>query len=155
MAVRRAVPDQHFNRVVGDEVAQDLPEGWDKRVRELLDFMPKRLDDYDKMCMDNGLLKRRTQGVGSYTTEEAFDWAVTGPGLRATGLEWDLRKQRPYSGYENFEFDVPIAVNGDCYDRCAVRVEEMKTRIRLSLPANAPHKVALIALTGAITAAGP
>lgn len=112
-------------------VAQDLPKGWDVRVRELLDFMPKRLDDYDKMVMDNGVLKRRTQGVGMYDTAQALDWGITGAGLRATGLEWDYRKKRPYSGYENFEFDVPIAVNGDCYDRCAVRVEEMRQSLRI------------------------
>ena len=90
-------------------VAQDLPEGWDSRVRELLDFMPPRIDEYDKMVLNNGILKRRTQGVGAYSTQQAFDWGVTGAGLRATGFEWDFRKNRPYSGYENFEFDVPIA----------------------------------------------
>ena len=112
-------------------VAQDLPIGWDARVRELLEFMPPRLDEYDQMVMNNGIVKRRTQGVGAYSTQQAFDWAVTGPGLRATGLEWDYRKHRPYSGYENFEFDVPIAINGDCYDRCAVRVEEMRQSLRI------------------------
>ena len=112
-------------------VAQDLPEGWDMRVRELLEFMPPRIDEYDSMVLDNGILKRRTQGVGVYDTQEAFDWGVTGAGLRATGLEWDFRKQRPYAGYDNFEFDVPIAVNGDCYDRCAVRVEEMRQSLRI------------------------
>ena len=112
-------------------VAQDLPEGWDSRVRELLEFMPPRLDDYDAMVLDNGVLKRRTQGVGVYDTKEALDWGITGAGLRATGFEWDFRKQRPYAGYDNFEFDVPIAVNGDCYDRCAVRVEEMRQSLRI------------------------
>ena len=112
-------------------VAQDLPEGWESRVRELLDFMPPRIDEYDKMVLNNGILKRRTQGVGSYSTQQAFDWGVTGAGLRATGFEWDFRKNRPYSGYENFEFDIPIAVNGDCYDRCAVRVEEMRQSLRI------------------------
>ena len=112
-------------------VAQDLPEGWESRVRELLEFMPPRIDEYDKMVLNNGILKRRTQGVGAYSTQQAFDWGVTGAGLRATGFEWDFRKNRPYSGYENFEFDVPIAVNGDCYDRCAVRVEEMRQSLRI------------------------
>src|SRR5690606_26505871 len=105
--------------------------GWDKAIRELLDFMPGRLKDYDSMVLNNGILKRRTQGVGVYTTREALDWGITGAGLRATGMEWDYRKQRPYSGYENFEFDIPIAVNGDCYDRCAVRVEEMRQSTRI------------------------
>ncbi len=112
-------------------VAQDLPEGWDMRVRELLEFMPPRIDEYDAMVLNNGVLKRRTQGIGAYDTREAFDWGVTGAGLRATGLEWDFRKQRPYAGYDNFEFDVPIAVNGDCYDRCAVRVEEMRQSLKI------------------------
>lgn len=112
-------------------VAQDLPAGWDKAVRELLDFMPARLRDYDSMVMANGILKRRTQGVGAYTTKDAYDWGVTGAGLRATGSEWDYRKQRPYSGYENFEFEIPIAVNGDCYDRCAIRVEEIRQSLRI------------------------
>ncbi len=112
-------------------VAQDLPQGWDMRVRELLEFMPPRLDEYDDMVLNNGVLKRRSQGIGVYNTQEAFEWGITGAGLRATGLEWDFRKRRPYSGYENFEFDVPIAVNGDCYDRCAVRVEEMRQSLRI------------------------
>ena len=112
-------------------VAQDLPEGWELWVRELLDFMPPRIDEYDRMVLNNGILKRRTQGVGAYSTQQAFDWGVTGAGLRATGFEWDFRKNRPYSGYDNFEFDIPIAVNGDCYDRCAVRVEEMRQSLRI------------------------
>ena len=112
-------------------VAQDLPHGWEKKIAELLDFMPDRLKEYDSMVMNNGIIKRRTQGVGMYNTEEAFNWGVTGAGLRATGFEWDFRKQRPYSGYENFEFDVPIAANGDAYDRCAVRVEEMRQSLRI------------------------
>ena len=112
-------------------VAQDLPIGWDKAIRELLDFLPPRLKDYDSMVMNNGILKRRTQGVGAYSTKDAFDWGVTGAGLRATGLEYDLRKERPYSGYENFDFEVPIAANGDSYDRCAVRVEEIRQSLRI------------------------
>jgi NADH-quinone oxidoreductase subunit C/D len=112
-------------------VAQDLPNGWDKRIQELLDFMPPRIDEYDGMVLNNGILKRRTQGIGVYTTEDAFDWGITGAGLRAAGMEWDFRKQRPYSGYENFDFDIPIAVNGDCYDRCAIRVEEMRQSLRI------------------------
>ena len=112
-------------------VAQDLPKGWETRVQELLEFMPPRLKEYDKMVMKNGILKRRTQGIGVYDTQAAFDWGVTGAGLRATGLEWDYRKARPYGGYDNFDFDVPVAVNGDCYDRCAVRVEEMWQSLRI------------------------
>ena len=112
-------------------VAQDLPAGWDRMVRDFLDYMPARLDHYDKMATHNGILKRRTIGVGQYNTAEAIEWGVTGPGLRATGCDWDLRKQRPYSGYDQFEFDVPVAANGDCYDRCLVRVAEIRESLRI------------------------
>jgi NADH-quinone oxidoreductase subunit C/D len=112
-------------------VAQDLPEGWDKLVREFLDYLPPRLAEYDDLVMRNAIFKARTQGIGRYSTAEAIDWGVTGPGLRATGFEWDFRKQRPYSGYDQFEFDIPIAVHGDCYDRAVVRVEEMRQSLRI------------------------
>lgn len=112
-------------------VAQDLPKGWDKLIREFVDYFPARLAEYDKMVMANSMIRQRTRGVGVIDTAGAFDWAMTGPALRATGLEWDYRKQRPYSGYENFEFEVPIGVNGDCYDRAAVRVEEMRQSCRI------------------------
>ncbi len=111
--------------------ASDLPIGWDKMIREFIDYMPKRLAEYDKMAMQNSILKRRTVGVGDYTTREAIDWGVTGAGLRATGMEWDYRKARPYSGYENFEFEIPTGNRGDCYDRCAVRVEEIRQSLRI------------------------
>ena len=112
-------------------VSQDLPDGWDVMVRDFLDYMPKRLDHYQKMAMDNGILKRRSIDIGKYDTAEALDWGITGPGLRATGLDWDLRKQRPYGGYDQFEFDVPIAQNGDTYDRAVVRVEEIRQSLRI------------------------
>ena len=112
-------------------VAQDLPDGWERLVRDFLDYFPPRLDEYDRLVMNNRILKARTRHIGAYSTAEAVEWGVTGPGLRATGFEWDFRKQRPYSGYDQFEFDVPTAVNGDCYDRCAVRVEEMRQSVRI------------------------
>ena len=112
-------------------VAMDLPEGWDKLIREFIDYFPKRLDEYDKMVMENKFLQKRTRGIGAYTTAEALDWGITGPGLRATGLEWDYRKARPYSGYEHFDFVIPTGARGDCYDRCAVRVEEMRQSLRI------------------------
>jgi NADH-quinone oxidoreductase subunit C/D len=112
-------------------VAQDLPKGWDKLIREFVDYFPARLAEYDKMVMANTVIKQRTRGVGVMNTQDAFDWGMTGPALRATGLEWDYRKNRPYSGYQNFDFEVPIAVNGDCYDRAAIRVEEMRQSCRI------------------------
>ena len=112
-------------------VWQDLPEGWEKMVREFIDFMPARLDDYDKMAMQNSILKQRCVGIGSYSAQEAIDWGITGPSLRATGVDFDLRRDRPYGGYDQFEFEVPTANNGDCYDRAVVRVEEIRQSLRI------------------------
>jgi NADH-quinone oxidoreductase subunit C/D len=112
-------------------VAADLPNGWEKLVRDFIDSMPARLGHYDKMAMQNSILKNRTIGIGKYSAEEAIEWGVTGPNLRATGVDWDLRKQRPYAGYDQFEFDVPIAHNGDCYDRAVVRIEEIRQSLRI------------------------
>ncbi len=112
-------------------VAQDLPDGWDGMFRDFLAYMPKRLNEYDDMVMKNRMLQRRTKGIGVYNTAEAFEWGATGPGIRATGLEWDWRKKRPYSGYEHFDFEVPVAANGDCYDRCQVRVDEIRESLRI------------------------
>jgi NADH-quinone oxidoreductase subunit C/D len=112
-------------------LAQDLPSGWDEMVRNFLDYMQGRMKDYDKMIMGNRIFKIRTKGIGSFTLDEALDWGVTGPGLRACGLAWDFRKKRPYSGYEQFEFDIPTAPGGDCYDRTVVRVEEIRQSLRI------------------------
>jgi NADH-quinone oxidoreductase subunit C/D len=112
-------------------VAHDLPIGWEKLVRTFLDWMPARLKEYDKAAMRNGLVRARTIHVAEYNTAEALAWGVTGPSLRATGLDYDLRKKRPYSGYENFDFEVPLAANGDAYDRCIVRLEEMRQSLRI------------------------
>jgi NADH-quinone oxidoreductase subunit C/D len=112
-------------------VAQDLPNGWEDEVRKFIDYFPRRLKEYDNVVMRNRIFKARTVGIGIYSTEEAIEWGITGPGLRATGLEWDFRKKQPYSGYDQFDFDVPIGRNGDCYDRAKVRVEEMRQSLRI------------------------
>jgi NADH-quinone oxidoreductase subunit C/D len=112
-------------------VAQDLPSGWDRIVRDFLTYLPHRLDDYEKMVMRNRLFQKRTMGVGPYTLEEAMDWGVTGPALRACGFDWDFRKRRPYSGYQNFEFEVPLAQAGDCFARAQVRVAEIRQSLRI------------------------
>ncbi len=112
-------------------LAQDLPNGWEKPVKQFLDWMPARLREYEKMGMKNSLVKKRSRDIGAYNYEEAIEWGVTGPGLRAAGLEWDLRKQRPYSGYEQFDFDVPTGKRGDSYDRAVVRFEEIRQSLRI------------------------
>jgi NADH-quinone oxidoreductase subunit C/D len=112
-------------------VAQDLPTGWDGMVRDFLKYFPPRLDEYDHIAIGNKILKRRTRDIGVYSIEEAIDWGVTGPNLRACGFDWDFRKKRPYSGYENFDFDIPLGQHGDSFDRCWVRAEEMRQSVRI------------------------
>jgi NADH-quinone oxidoreductase subunit C/D len=112
-------------------VAADLPIGWDKLVRDFVNHLPARLDHYHKMVMQNSILKKRTQGIGVYSKKEAIDWGITGPGLRATGMDFDFRKDRPYGGYDWFDFDIPVGQNGDIYDRALVRIEEMRQSIRI------------------------
>jgi NADH-quinone oxidoreductase subunit C/D len=112
-------------------VAHDLPQGWEKLVRDFIEWLPRRLVEYEKAAMQNGILRARAIHVAEYNTRQALEWGVSGPNLRATGLDFDLRKKRPYSGYENFEFEVPLAANGDAYDRATVRIEEMRQSLRI------------------------
>lgn len=112
-------------------VAQDLPRGWDRLIREFLDYFPKRLAEYDGMIMRNRILRARTKGVGVCTLDEAVEWGITGPNLRACGFEWDFRKKRPYSGYDAMEFEIPTAQGGDCYARALVRTAEMHQSLRI------------------------
>jgi NADH-quinone oxidoreductase subunit C/D len=112
-------------------VAGDLPEGWERLVREFLAYLPKRLDEYEKMVMRNRIFKARTIGVGEYSADEALEWGITGPGLRATGVAFDYRKAKPYSGYDAFDFDVPVANRSDCYNRVRLRLDEMRESLRI------------------------
>jgi len=112
-------------------VAQDLPKAWDAMIRDFISYFPPRLREYDREVLANRIFRARTVGVGACTTQEAIEWGLTGPNLRATGFEWDFRKKRPYSGYESFEFEIPTARTGDCYDRALVRVEEMRQSLRI------------------------
>jgi NADH-quinone oxidoreductase subunit C/D len=112
-------------------VAQDLPQGWDRMVRDFLAYFRPRLEEYDKMVLKNRLYKARTVGVGEFTTQQAIAWGATGPMLRACGMDWDFRKRRPYSGYEQLQFDIPTGSRGDSYDRSAIRLEEMRQSARI------------------------
>lgn len=112
-------------------VAYDLPDGWDNLVRKFLAYLPPRLKEYDTLVMKNAIFKARTQGIGQYTLEDALKWGVTGPGLRACGLEWDMRKKRPYGGYDQFEFDIPTGVCGDCYERAVIHFAEIRQSLRI------------------------
>ena len=113
-------------------VAQDLPKGWDGMIKDFIKYLPPRLVEYDKEIMQNRIFKARTKGVGAYASaDEAIEWGVTGPNLRSCGFDWDFRKKQPYSGYDQYDFDIPTAQHGDCYDRAVVRVEEMRQSLRI------------------------
>lgn len=107
-------------------VAHDLPKGWEKLLREFLDWLPNRINTYVKLSLKNTILINRSKGIATYYKEDALKWGITGAGLRATGIDFDIRKYRPYSGYDNFDFEVPIG-NGisDCYNRVMIKVEEI------------------------------
>ncbi len=112
-------------------VADDLPRGWDQLIGEFLDYLAPRLDEYDHLVLDSRLTKARAKGVGTLTLDQAVEWGVTGPNLRCCGSDWDLRKKRPYSGYDWFDFEVPTATGGDSYDRLVVRSQEMRQSMRI------------------------
>ncbi len=112
-------------------VAADLPQGWDRLIREFLAYLPPRLAEYEKMVMRNRIFQARTIGIGEYSAAEAIDWGVTGPGLRACGVAFDYRKAKPYSGYDQLDFDIPVADRGDCFNRVQLRIDEMRESLRI------------------------
>ncbi|HEX5757424.1 MAG TPA: NADH-quinone oxidoreductase subunit D [Arenimonas sp.] len=137
-------------------VARDLPDAMPKyrespfrkagemkrinawREGSLLDFLdafcddfPKRVDEYETLLTDNRIWKQRTVGIGVVTPEMALAWGMSGPMLRGSGIAWDLRKKQPYAAYDQVDFDIPVGVQGDCYDRYLVRVEEMRQSTRI------------------------
>ena len=118
-----------YTRIGG--LTRDLPAGFLDGVGKWLDRFSGELDEYEKLLTKNKIWVERTQGVGVLKAADAIDLGVSGPNLRASGNEWDLRKTRPYSGYEQFEFDIPIGTTGDVYDRYLVRIEEMRQSVKI------------------------
>jgi NADH-quinone oxidoreductase subunit D len=112
-------------------LAYDLPEEFLPTVEEFLAIMPGRVDEYEALLTGNPLWLERTVGVGAITADEAIAFGYTGPGLRAAGFPWDLRKDMPYCGYELYDFDIPIGKNGDIYDRYLVRMAEMHESVKI------------------------
>ena len=118
-----------YTRIGG--VSRDVPEGWTGRVNAFCDQFLPRLEEMLALLTRNKIFMDRTVDVGVITKEEAIAYGLTGPNLRGSGVGLDLRKDKPYSGYEQYEFDVPVGTKGDCYDRYLVRGEEMRQSVRI------------------------
>jgi len=118
-----------FTRVGG--VARDVPNGWIAELKKFLGDFPKMIDEVDRLLTRNRIFVDRNEGVGVLPKDVAIDFGVTGPNLRGSGVEFDLRKNHPYLCYKDFEFDVPVGTKGDCYDRYLVRMEEMRQSVRI------------------------
>jgi len=111
--------------------ADDMPPGFEKRLRAFLDEMPARIDEYEDLLSKNPIWLERTKGVGILPVEQLIDLGVTGPALRAAGVDLDLRKRTPYSSYEHFDFQVPLGTVGDAYDRYSVRMRELRESVKI------------------------
>jgi NADH-quinone oxidoreductase subunit D len=112
-------------------LALEPPMGFYEQVQALLDLMPSRIDQYENLLTGNPIWMGRLQGVGYLSPEDAIALGVTGPPLRASGVDWDLRRDMPYSGYEKFKFDVPVSNVGDVWARYVVRIQEMRESVKI------------------------
>ncbi len=110
---------------------RDVPEEFEDAVRQFLKIFPARIDEYEALLTNNPLFLERTRWIGVLSREDAIRWGVTGPSARASGVNYDLRKAQPYSGYEQYEFDVPTHADGDTYVRYRMRIEEMRQSLRI------------------------
>lgn len=118
-----------YTRIGG--LSRDLPPGWTDQLRQFLQEVPVTINEVETLLTRNRIFIDRTQGVGVLSREEAIDYGVTGPNLRASGVEYDLRQAHPYLVYPQLDFEIPVGTTGDCYDRYLVRMEEMRQSIRL------------------------
>ena len=118
-----------YMRVGG--VKWDAPPGWIQKVRDFVPYMRKKLKEYDNLVSGNEIFLARIKGVGKYDAKTAIEYGLSGVNLRCTGVNWDLRKNQPYSLYGKFDFDVPVGTNGDCYDRYRLRLAEIEQSLRI------------------------
>ena len=112
-------------------LAKELPRDFDEKVRAVVKLIPEKLKDYETLLTENEIFINRTKGVAVISADEAINWSLSGPMLRGSGIKHDIRKANPYSGYENFDFEIPVGQAGDVYDRYLVRLEEMRQSIRI------------------------
>ena len=112
-------------------VAADLPDGWEADLVRLLEIIPPRLDEYEVLLNNQPIFRDRLQGVGVINTAEALALSATGPILRATGYDWDLRRDEPYLAYDQVAFDVVVGAHGDAYDRYAIRLQEIRESLKI------------------------
>jgi NADH-quinone oxidoreductase subunit D len=112
-------------------MAADIPAGWTEQLQTFVTLFPKTIDEVERMLTKNGIWVGRTIGLGAMTAEEALNYGLSGPMLRASGVAYDVRKDFPYLDYETYDFDVPVGSNGDVYDRYLVRVEELRQSTRI------------------------
>ncbi|MGB3714024.1 MAG: NADH dehydrogenase (quinone) subunit D [Candidatus Promineifilaceae bacterium] len=110
---------------------RDVPEEFEPAVRKFLEFFPAKIADYEALLKRNPIFLDRTKGVGSISAEDAIAWGLTGPSLRGSGVDWDIRKATPYLGYEEYDFDVPLGSAGDIYDRYWCRMLEMRESLSI------------------------
>ncbi len=112
-------------------VAADAPDGWLEKVDKFMDKMPTCIDEYDGLITGNEIFQARTREVGVLKPETAINYSISGPSLRGSGVDYDLRKAKPYGVYDRFDFDVPLGKNGDCFDRFDCRMKEMRQLVRI------------------------
>lgn len=110
---------------------RDVPAGFEEAVRQFIRIFPKRIEQYEALLTKNPIFLDRTKNIGVISAQDAIRWGLTGPTLRGSGPNYDVRKAQPYSGYEQYEFDIPTGSHGDVYDRYLVRMEEMRQSLRI------------------------